>query len=130
MPAFIIFIIGLIRWSDRVRRRNELRDAKEAADAAVRAERWEAASESERQATVRMVKHQQDMDARARTARRQSILLWLLGIVVVFVLAAVVTVFEVWHFVFLAAFIGCVLGLLHSEISSAVADGIRKGKQS
>lgn len=134
MPILLIVaVIWFVRYNQSIARRKET----ERAAAAKRAQVWDAASESERQAILQAFKTQQQKEASARLARSKTVKQrwgWFLAAVVALaVLVALVifiTAIDAWHFVWLCVAIGWVLWILHSVISDAVADGIRKGKQS
>lgn len=134
MPILLIVaVVWFVRYNQRITRQKQV----EAAAAAERAKRWDAASELERQAILQDFRAQQQKEASARQARSKAIKQrwgWFLAAVVALaVLVALVifiTAIDAWHFVWLCMAIGWVLWILHSVISDAVADGIRKGNQS
>jgi hypothetical protein len=136
-PLILMIAISIISSSQR---KHKARLAAEAARAHERRVRWDAATESERQDIVLASNEKQNKMIRSKTAalvaKKQNRAEWLSNAKWVVCIAAalgvsavIITFLDMWRAVLLSLSIGGLLLLLHSIVSSAVAEGVRKGRQ-
>jgi hypothetical protein len=125
--VFVVFAI--IRGNER--RQKAKLAAVVAAQAA--AAKWEAMTPEQPTASVAAANQAHaaaKLAAEKRRARNWSTVKWTVGfLTVAAIFIVVVTLLDGWHFVAVAALIGFAAMCVYELISSAVADGIRRGRQ-